>query len=426
MNRIGKIDTVLSGCLNWQERHACIFGADERLVGLDYGQRMRRRVTELWLTGQAKKLFLWHELVWCLNNNDLWRPPRHADLENVMEDDDLYFIALSFARLFRALLFKRHTVPTRPVVKWNDGGVFHYHAGDRDVVFPRAALLSGLARRTPAERLAKRLQSNADCLVRIIRNLEQKQRECLRDAVINDFAGLDGIDENFRMHLLNIWKRSREGPRKDQLPFIDEIWGRMSDCKFSKDCLEYDEFHFHEILQHHDEAGMQKREQAREKLDVLTGSEERAASEEPVGDQWRRVARNWMCRGFGRRFYEWVESKGPRRARLCNGRGLVDLDEEVGGVRMYIEERDGSEAYGKVRSFAMQYVFFRRERKDYSAAVRMATAGYGIDDIGSELDWPGGRADLYSFLFLVAAQRAGKRVQECWDLHPAKRGRDDE
>ena len=95
---------------------------------------------------------------------------------------------------------------------------------------------------------------------------------------------------------------------------------------------------------------------------------------------------------------------------------MVDLGREAEEVVDYIDDED-SPAYERPRRrMRGPLALLRRRRRagEWATAVRMATAGSSIEEIGEELEWSGGKSRLYEFFFLVATQRRGLKVQECW------------
>ena len=412
MKRTEYLGLILDGCLNWQERCAGIV-LDEAVSG----RQIRRLAGDLASTGLMKKDFLFDALECCLSDPGCARLRERrkpmVDLEMLIRDDEVFFMARASAKLFRALLSTR-------MLEWSSGGKFSYERGDADAVFYPRQLAD---RSSAAVTLARRLKKYAGNLVLAINDWRN-------DAdVFKVFSGaVSGRPLGASSHwwaLLQVWTDGCDR----HLP-IDRLWDRMSDCDFSKECLKYDEFHHlvvdtDDVVENVDPDADAIKARAGEKLDMLKHARDGAKREEEceeTRDQWRRVARNWLCRGFRRRIYHWDDDKRVAR----NSRGIVGLDREADEVVKYIGSNDSpvyeraKPAYERAK-LRIRWPFLlsgsdRAQARDcYIAAVRMATAGSDIDEIVEVLEWPGGKTSLYEFFFLVATQRSGLKVQECWN-----------
>ena len=394
LTRTESLELRLEGCLNWQERYAAVV-----LDGTAPNRQIRKLATEQASTGIKKKTFLMDALESCLRQAG-YMPRNPSDLEVALRNEDSNFMARAFTKLFCALISTR-------TLRWNSGGKFDYSAADYATVFSSSTV------RSPAARLARGLQKYATVLVELVAALQDCDKHVFRTAVV---AAPPTVPSD-RKILLEIWRDWSDG----RLPAeaLDRLWARVSNCEFGKHCLDYDEFYYvtRESTSAHATPDDDTRVRATTKLALLN-----CAAEEPPtkrgGDpgtvqQWRSVARNWLCRGFRRCIYVWDGSQ-PHYAR----EGVVNLGKEVATVIEYVADIK-SPAYAKVhlarhRSVlaALAGLMDRSMTKHCPDVVRMVMAGYSVDDIAKRFDW---RANtLYALLLLVATERKGPRLQECW------------
>lgn len=427
---------MLSCCLSWQEQSA------EAVLAVGDSATMKS-AKKHYDTAIAKILFLEHALVHCLTTDRAQSVLRrlrgllpvdghrdsqgnhgHLDLEIMVRDDSCYFAARVFAKFFHAALESRKIKWTSQKGRVNLALAFRYRPEFRNAVFMIGDVPRKYQERDimAARNLARSLVRCTDHVASMIENLEDVSevrafgaavkchlpgRVSKRNLQANATAAEAGAQSD-SSRLLEIWNAASPVMIKHLLSRLLE---RASDCDFLKYCLEYDEFHHHKTFHHqmHEELGGATTGNCEEiakiasaKLSHLQGVEKGCAGREKHGDgetreQWRRVCRKWISRGFRRCIYTW------HGINVRTSREKVDLHKEVEDVIRYI-------ATGRWLGVVENLLGFSGYAR---TAVRMATAGYDIDEI-QERTKPWGKKKLYTLLYRASTKREGRRLHECW------------
>ena len=200
--------------------------------------------------------------------------------------------------------------------------------------------------------------------------------------------------------------KTYKGRPEDISKALDRFWYRDSQCDYSKHCLNYEDYYY---LRVDDRTSADARDAAAAKVELLTDTERDTKKEEPcphTKEQWRRVARNWLCRCFRQYFYEWDGG-----TTICDSRQKINARQEVDVVVKHIDNPDAT-MYQRVRDDGC---FDDTVVRSARVAVRMATAGSTPRAILKTVeDWEGGLDSLQAFFFVAATAKEGPKLQECW------------
>ena len=200
---------------------------------------------------------------------------------------------------------------------------------------------------------------------------------------------------------------------------LDLLWRRNTQCDYSKRCLAYDEFYNKDVA----EIASEIKTRATEKVQLLDSAEIAGAPPDDdtttVRQQWRNVAKNWLCSRFKMRVFQWHATGIIVR----DSRKTVAVADKVREACSYIRDPNApmyekckdKECFGPVIKYARD-------------AVRMATAGAELHTIKETLtEWEGGTENLQAFLFVAATAKNEKaaKLEDCWfdPSSPRRHGR---
>ena len=268
-----------------------------------------------------------------------------------------------------------------------------------------------------ADRLAKGLFRYAACFTEILNKLDTKKIHVFGEATLSDgFGGatLSRVSPKQAEVLLFLWKKGQDANPK--IP-MDALWGRNTcDCEIAKKCLAYDEFHHLELIE---PTIADARHAAVQKVNMVKRVAQAVKVDEgdsKVREQWRRLARNWLCHRFESGRFRWHDDGDGGLCVKTHKGGIVDLQSEVDDIIRCVEDGYFRDTRGKEGD---RYKFVRDRAnpawggpEDWCKAVRMAMSGSSFDEIMFDLEWD--QVNMYEFFLAVANQRSGPRLRNIW------------
>ena len=377
------LQITLDACLTWQERWA----SNLRTPGLSLTAPRKKLARGTDAVAQQKLEFLWDVLECCVT--DFAGDPPRA-LHDLLRDAACYKHARALASLFRAAMFSR-------ILKWKK---FSYPVNNRaaqDAIIGRPAparphaLWRILRRRhTAATELAGRLRTLADAFATATREVSLPPDP--KPATVTSLVSAN-------------MARTYWGTRDDISKALDRFWYRDAQCDYSKHCLNYADYYYLRV----DDCPSADARDAAAKVQLLTDTErdtKKAESCPNTKEQWRRVARNWLCRCFRKYMYVW-----DGLTTIRDSRQKINARQEVDVVVTHIDNPNAT-MYQRVRD---EGCFDDTVVRSARVAVRMATAGATPREILRTVeDWEGGLDSLQAFFFVAATAKEAPKLQECW------------
>ena len=423
-SKINAIHVILTSTLNWQEATAITFSEHDHFLRTSHVSTYKSIATLAF----AKRTFLQDALIYALHRNCLFRSPTPAfpdplnllafdfwdTLKTVKSVDAFYAIAI--AKLFRVLMSTRCGHPDG--LPWGSHftyyrelntldrhprGLFERQVLARKNTFPQDDAAGVESERVVAGSapsvLAMNLLSHASAFFGFLNKLPEDQETTLRAAVLKP---LEPESPEILQNLLPIWRaaraesvevlRVRGGERRvesqqQQLPPLDKLWTRKTNCVYLRNCIDFGDFAAVQLAI--DGANL-----ATSKKQYLSNAE---ASQKPH-DQ--KVARNWWSSGFVKGRFQWnYQKKGGA------WQPVPDIRRDLTQVLETIE-RDETYQSDLLRRDAIL------KAGKHKAVTRAACQGDSLDALLEQFH--NFRKDVIRlFLFMLAAG-LNTKLEDCW------------